>query len=228
MGLDLVELVLDTEETFGIRINDDDAASIHTPGELAEYVAAQVSAAWAGACHSRICFYRLRSALMAIWDAPRKKIRPATPLAELMPQDESLPERWARLDAALGARMFPKPAYPPGLKKWIIAIECAPSFLLPVCAAWRHWSPLPSFLATMLVFFLVAFFTERRFRHKRIFIPKGFQTVADILPYVPSSAATWTRADILEVILMLTSKHSGVPRSEIRADSRFVQDLGMS
>ncbi len=39
MGLDSVELVLATEEEFGISIDDADAARLTTPGELADYVA---------------------------------------------------------------------------------------------------------------------------------------------------------------------------------------------
>lgn len=42
MGLDSVELVLATEAEFGITIDDRDAASLTTPGALADYVAAHL------------------------------------------------------------------------------------------------------------------------------------------------------------------------------------------
>ena len=38
MGLDLVELVIETEERFDIEIDDEDAQYLGTVGELARYV----------------------------------------------------------------------------------------------------------------------------------------------------------------------------------------------
>ena len=40
-SLDLVELVMELEDRYGIRIPDEEAAKIHTVGQAADFVAAQ-------------------------------------------------------------------------------------------------------------------------------------------------------------------------------------------
>ena len=44
MGLDTVELVMATEEEFGIEIPDQDASRLETAGEIADYVIVQLRA----------------------------------------------------------------------------------------------------------------------------------------------------------------------------------------
>ena len=41
-SLDLVELTVELEDTYGIRIPDEEAAKIHTVGQAADFVAAHV------------------------------------------------------------------------------------------------------------------------------------------------------------------------------------------
>ena len=40
-SLDLVELVMELEDTYGIKIPDDEAARLHTVGQAAEWIAAR-------------------------------------------------------------------------------------------------------------------------------------------------------------------------------------------
>jgi acyl carrier protein len=42
-SLDLVELVVELEDRYGIRIPDEEAAKIHTVGQAADYVAAHAA-----------------------------------------------------------------------------------------------------------------------------------------------------------------------------------------
>ena len=43
-SLDLVELVMELEDRYGIRIPDEEAAKIHTVGQAADFVAAHAQA----------------------------------------------------------------------------------------------------------------------------------------------------------------------------------------
>ena len=43
-SLDLVELVMELEDRYGIRIPDEDAAKIHTVGQAADFVASHAQA----------------------------------------------------------------------------------------------------------------------------------------------------------------------------------------
>jgi acyl carrier protein len=42
-SLDLVELVMELEDHYGVRIPDEEAVKIHTVGQAADYVAAHAS-----------------------------------------------------------------------------------------------------------------------------------------------------------------------------------------
>lgn len=60
MGLDGVEIVMRTEEMFGIEIPDKIAGQILTPAALVDFVAANVPLAPTEGCLSQQLFYRLR------------------------------------------------------------------------------------------------------------------------------------------------------------------------
>jgi acyl carrier protein len=234
MGLDIVELVMAVEETFGIQIDDNDALQIvGTPGNVAKYVAKRLSAARSGGCRSQARFYRLRGTLMRVWKTPRRKIRPATPLAELLPQDERLPERWARLSAALERpAMFPDLEYSPELARVLFAVRGAPLLLLMGIAALYavgERSLLPALLSLLCLLLPVLVLTEGVAQRKKTRVPDGLRTITDLLPYVLTipSDMSWTYERILETVLVLTSEQTGVPLHKIRADSRFIEDLGM-
>ena len=58
MGLDGVEIVMRTEETFGIEIPDKIAQQILTPAALVDFVAANVPLKPTEECLSQQLFYR--------------------------------------------------------------------------------------------------------------------------------------------------------------------------
>src|SRR5260370_42688860 len=60
MGLDGVEIIMRTEETFGIEIPDNVAQQILTPAALVDFVAAKVPMKPTEECLSQQLFYRLR------------------------------------------------------------------------------------------------------------------------------------------------------------------------
>lgn len=60
MGLDGVEIIMRTEETFGIEIPDEIAQGILSPAALVDFVAAQVPLKPTDVCLSQQLFYRLR------------------------------------------------------------------------------------------------------------------------------------------------------------------------
>ncbi len=101
MGLEIIELVMNIEEEFGISIPDDRAEELRTVGETHQYVWSEISRRAGTACLGAHCFYLLRSALCSLYRVRRENVRRDTPLLKLV-------SRWRlngeRLEAHTGLR----------------------------------------------------------------------------------------------------------------------------
>lgn len=94
MGLDGVELVLATEETFGISIPDGDAATLVTPALLIKHVQTAVaSKPKSKPCLSQRAFHRVRSRLCEVINTPRREIKLDTRINRVFPK-ETREEKW--------------------------------------------------------------------------------------------------------------------------------------
>ncbi len=232
MGLGGVELIMAIEDEFGIDIADGDAETLTTPGEVTDYVMARIRTD--ARCPSQTGFYRLRSILMKTFDMPRNAIRPDTPLSDFIQND--VRQDWQRIWAAIG-----KPDDYPKLRHRPF-IVFATMFLLPIALAvfiifnplavttigeqtLLHPFQLLLFLLGFLFFHLVARFALRKTaRH----LPLAYTSVKSLVPFMGSvKTACWTRQEVLEKVILLTSKQLGTPTEKIREDSKFIRDLGM-
>ena len=106
MGLDAVELVIRTEDAFGITITDADAARLTTPRELASFVGTQIRLVPVTACLTQQAFNRLRSALVEA-GCDRVAVRPSALLSELFPEPGRR-ARWQSVGQRLGAAPWPR------------------------------------------------------------------------------------------------------------------------
>ena len=94
MGLDGVEIVMRTEETFGIEIPDKIAQQILTPAALVDFVAANVPLKPTDECLSQQLFYRLRRGFRSQLKALSSSFDLDTPLKEILHKDQ-WPQVWA-------------------------------------------------------------------------------------------------------------------------------------
>ncbi len=63
MGLDTVELVMEIEDAFSIKIPDDEASHMVTAGDVFDYIVAKTSVTTnSSVCLSAVAFYSLRRA----------------------------------------------------------------------------------------------------------------------------------------------------------------------
>ena len=85
MGLDLVELVMEVEETFGFSIPDADAATLDTVGKLYDYVMAHRFEGREQGCLTRVVFYKLRRALMSVFGMTRGDVHLSLEMAAIIP-----------------------------------------------------------------------------------------------------------------------------------------------
>ena len=106
MGLDGVEIIMRTEETFGIEIPDTAAQQLLTPADLVDFVAANVPLKPTEACLSQQLFYRVRRGFRSQLKALSSTFDLDTPLKEILHKDQ-WPHVWEAIRADVGQPDWP-------------------------------------------------------------------------------------------------------------------------
>ena len=114
MGLDGVEILMRTEETFGIEIPNEVAAQLVTPAALVEFVAANVPLTPTDACLTQQLFYRLRRGFRSQLKALTSTFALDTPLKEMLHKDQ-WPQVWEAIRTEVGQSEWPASIPWPGL-----------------------------------------------------------------------------------------------------------------
>ncbi|MDP5239159.1 phosphopantetheine-binding protein [Uliginosibacterium sp. 31-16] len=221
MGLDAVELVMTTEEEFGIDIPDQDAWQLTTPRMLADYVAKRLGAIGRkeqAHCLSQAQFYRLRAHWIKHLGAMRRQIQPDTPLKDLLHGD--LREHWRELRATICLRSLPRLQTSAFIKKIAVStpVLLAASILLTDF-------PVGAMLPVLLLGWIGAALICRRVANQ---LPENLNAVRDLLPHIaiPENKDLLPN-DILQRVLKTTSVYVAIPLEKIQADHDFVKDLGL-
>lgn len=142
MGLDAVEIVLRTEDEFGITLSDDEAAAAITVGDLYNLVLSKLKVT--PGCLTSKAFYLTRRALVESLKIPRRSIRPATPLSPLLP-DESRRAQWEQIRERIGLAIPPlriPAALKQDLYKRAFVLSSVVAAVLCIAALWQGWRPL--------------------------------------------------------------------------------------
>lgn len=84
MGLDVVELVMETEDRFETSIPDMFAERIQTVGDLHAFLMNRIRWLDSHRCTTAAMFYPIRKLLVATYGAIRSDVRPATQLTDLV------------------------------------------------------------------------------------------------------------------------------------------------
>ena len=107
MGLDSVELVIATEETFGISISDADAEQIVTPRHLIDHVMSLVNAKpKVRPCLSQRAFHRVRRSLVTAAQVDRSSISLSTKIGDLFPKPQRV-DSWQSFREVSGLTGLP-------------------------------------------------------------------------------------------------------------------------
>lgn len=115
MGLDAVELMMEVEETFAIKVMDDDAVEMRTVGDLYRYILQHMPPEkTARICLSAVTFYRLRQAFKKLGGVAR--LRPRDAITMLLPQ-RGRRRFWSELQQT--ANLSLPPLRRPGWLVWL-------------------------------------------------------------------------------------------------------------
>jgi acyl carrier protein len=236
MGLDGVELVMTTEERFGIEITDEEAEAVRTVGDLIELVSGKLSVGTESTCFTRKAFYLLRRTLMRITQTPRARIRPGTAV-QALPEAADSKQFWQKLQTELGARNWPELEYPGRIS---FAIGTA-SILIFAGDLWGClrltsfgiWTWLFGLAFALAASILFAEQLARVTASLRTEIPDSSLTVGSLANFIVNrnpdlisvSRDQWTQERIRLCVKEVISEQLGLPMERLHDDARFVQDL---
>lgn len=231
MRMEIAEVIIDTEEEFGISVRDD-GPRMETVGEMIAFV--QASTGKTTEWHSlAVAFRALRDALMAETGADRRKLRPSALLVEIAPW-----HRRHRLWGRLSKRVLRQDYDLPGLELNRIGCALQSACLVAILyCSWRiHaglslrlWAPAFLLVAALLVVIVLVF------KYVHVGFPEGCATIGDLArkmkPLVPLpspeqlAAADGGSPQVRTRIFQILSDRLGVPVEKISLETTF-RDLG--
>ena len=231
MGLDTVELVLEVEEAFSIKLPDEEASNINTVGELYDCVLSKTQLNRKGAvCLSAKTFYSLRKAAESLGAPKRMRPRDATnPILGAT----SRRERWKALGDRSGLKL-PHLHRPQWLKRMLTISVGLIALVASIYANILTHSQLYSF-ATFFVFaFLIGWLAYRFTESMAVELDARSQSMwgltESVLAINFENLATAnqgaTDQDIWIAIKQIISEQLGVEPEKVKPESRFVEDLG--
>ena len=233
MGLDAVELVLEIEEEFGIKIPDEDGEQIETIGQLHQYVLRRLGIDQEPRvvpgipCANAVVFHKLRRSLIETFGIARKEIKPSVAFSELLPIDRRRQD-WIRLRQALHVPL-PNLIRPQFLQAllylaWFGALVSTIAVVSGTGDAILPFSLLGVCLCAQIATIGYA-----------VHVPDAYLTVGttvrsllrdhrDRLAPLPDNTAPRTVWDRLRRII---SEQFGVPVESLHEDTHFINDLAM-
>ena len=107
MGLDGVELILEWEEIFGIKIPDEAAAMMRTPRDATDYILGRVESGPAKECLRQRTFFRLRHGLRRACRPFSVHVGPRTPLRAIVAHRD-WPRAWSVVRSGPGRGGWPE------------------------------------------------------------------------------------------------------------------------
>ncbi|MFO0836477.1 MAG: hypothetical protein U0638_16035 [Phycisphaerales bacterium] len=231
MGLEMVEIVMATEERFGIKLDDADFSRVRTVADFAVCVTRYLPTSVA-VSPKIAAFRRLRDLMIAEGGLDRKAIRPSARLDQLFRRHRR--GRWKNLQAR--ERLLPPLELTHTADRLIIvpaavAIMGVMGFTAALIGA-RGW-PKSLVIGTAGA---IAFgmFVLMLYRACRTRFPKEMQTVREACEHLSLSLGPsdsdgvrllW-QIRVLDEVRRITAEILGLPLDKVKPESRFVEDLG--
>jgi acyl carrier protein len=230
MGLDSVELVLTVEETFGLSIPDDDAVEIDTVGKLYDYILTHRFQGKQEACLSSVTFYKIRCAMMAVLNIPRKDLRLSTKLSTLIPKHRHW--IWNNLEKT-AALIFPKLKRPFWVNMLIILLGGGVTmWLVKLCPQ----MPLSTSLClSFILFCIIGVILIFLATPLESVLQANCATVGDLTKSVlaknygkiSKECDRVNAAELWDSLCSIVTEQLGGEKNQLTKDTNFVRDLGM-
>ena len=229
MGLELVELVMEVEETFGIIVSDQAAPQLQTVGQLHAYILESRRQTQQQGCPTGHVFRNVRRVLTENTSVPRRAIRPSTELKTMLPP--RIRRRvWKRLQQEVPGRLrglrLPFRLGPVLTGCCLLAGVVTAAMIVPL-VGFVHAIVLggTATVAMLLVTFSVT-------RPIALAFPHGVATVGDAaratLPpgYEVAVRQQMTDEEVWAKLQKIVADTLGVKVAKVTPSARFVEDLG--
>ena len=234
MGLDAVEIVMEVEAAFDVRIPDDRACQIVTVGELYDLVVELKgdTVLPQSVCLSAATFYKIRRAICASLGLNPKTIRPRVSLESTIP----LKHRhafWSKPQSTLDLKL-PELARP----LWIVLLA---AILTTAVSLWvallvdRNWGSIRAELAFFAMLAAVGLLAAKITSAFEIRFRPEFATFRELSHLVlVRNYATLSKqfnasnsADVWDALKAIIVEQLGVKPEAVTKEAHFIADLGM-
>jgi acyl carrier protein len=229
MGLDMVEVIMATEEAFDVEIRDEEAERVRTVGQLYALVIGKLAASETRRCMSSVVFYQARRALTDLCDVPRRSISPSTPMRALLPERRRR-THWGHLGREVGARL-PNLELPPWIDQVLLVLTLA---LLFTCAAAYFTSPLSVAVSYSVGGALLVWTARRAAAPFANRIPAPCATVGGTVRavlrsnqgYYGPTARKWDPIEAWDTLRRVIAEQLDIPVEAITPEADFIDNLG--
>jgi len=224
MGLDYVDIIINTEDAFNIQILDEEAIALKTVGDLHSLVLRKISSYNPDACPTSLAFYQFRQALCETHGYARETITPSSQLNELFPA-VNRKMIWASLKSELPLHL---PTLSPSKSAQVATTICIMIILFSAIILLMMNFFLWWFIPVGVLLYIII--TSAIYRLDYGELPGSIVTVGDLIRCIPCKIP---RRDLLQeqtsyrVIKNVVSECLSIDESEVTLEKRFIEDLGV-
>jgi|GEM_PF-988573 len=237
MGLDGVELVIATEETFGIKIEDAEASRTVTVGQWYELVCNKLKIESQNSCATQKAFYTLRKQIISLLNIKRSEIRPDTLVETIFPLStrKHIWEIFVKnTPLKLPILRFPPWVYKIMVSYVILVLLIIVGYWILYATLWLHRGELNVFIGAIEIsvvsFSLFWLFYKIAFPFS-VYLPSSCRTLGDlsreVLVLNTEHFKPFSEKDIWVILVNLISEQLGIEKDRIKPESSFVKDLGL-